>query len=90
LNTTFPELDAAVPEAETVEAAVPAGLLLVVTVMLGTTLVAVPLVVPLTTTVAVRVGDVTVSTGLVGPADEVAKSIRLCREYGGKGGKYGR
>jgi len=64
-----------VPEAEAVDAPVPAGLLLVVTVMLGTMWVAVPLVVPLTTTVAVRVGDVIVSTPVALP---VAKSISFC------------
>lgn len=67
------------PEAvavEAPEAPVPAGLLLVVIVMLGTVWVVVPFVVPLTMTVAVRVGDVTVSAPLVGVL--VARSISIC------------
>jgi len=61
LNTTFPELDAAVPVEEPVAAPLPAGLLLVVIVRLGVTLVVVPFVVVPLMTVAVIVGDVTVT-----------------------------
>ncbi len=78
------------PEAVAVEApvpaAVPAGLLLVVTVMLGTVWVVVPLVVPLATTVAVRVGDVTVSTPLVGLPVAISISFCPCAIRGEKGG----
>lgn len=79
MNTTFPELEAAVPDAAAVAPLEPAGLLDVVMVRTGVVLVVVPFVVPLPT-VAVMVGDAPEETSAVAPVVAATNQSIFYRE----------